>query len=227
MTDDDLRARIRQADPAASWEPASPDEVARLLEKTMIDGTTAVANKNRASKNRAGKNRASKNRAGENQVDKNRVGRRRHYALAAAALVLIAAAGAGWIVTQQILTQQGGADPVTVRLTGPGGIAAKCVEPTAARLAASADLAIEGTVAAVTDSTVTIDVTRVFHGADADRVEVAQAWETSEQLMGTGAFETGKDYFVASSGGTVMICGYSGEASAPGLRDLYEQAFPR
>ncbi|BAL90361.1 hypothetical protein AMIS_51410 [Actinoplanes missouriensis 431] len=191
MTDDDLRARIRRADPAAAWEPASPDEVARLLEKTMIDSTTPV------------------------------VPKMRHYALAAAALVLVAAAGAGWLITQR------GPDPVTVRLNAPGGFAAKCLEPSVERLAASADFAMEGTVEAVSDSTVTIDVTRVFHGADADRVEVDQAGEISEQLMGTGKFETGKDYLVASYDGTVMTCGYSGEATAPGLRDLYERAFPR
>ncbi|WP_433825102.1 hypothetical protein ACQP2E_23530 [Actinoplanes sp. CA-015351] len=188
MTDNDLRARLRQADPAASMAAASPDEVTRLLEKTVT--TTTVVNK-----------------------------QRRHYALAAAALILIVAGVAGWALTRPDTA-------TTVQLTGPGAIAAKCVEPSAERLAASADFAFAGTVAALTGTTVTLDVTRVYHGAAADRVEVTQTGETSEQLMGTGKFESGKDYLVASSAGAVMICGYSGEASTPGLKELYEQAFP-
>ena len=187
MTDDDLRVRLRQADPAVSMAPASPDELARLLEQTV---TSTIE-----------------------------VGKRRHYALAAAALVLIVAGVAGWALTRPD-------DPTTVRLTGPGAIAAKCVEPAAERLAASAELAIAGTVTELTATTVTLDVTRVYHGAAVDQAEVAQTGETSEQLMGTGKFESGKDYLVASSAGAVMICGYSGEASTPGLKELYEQAFP-
>lgn len=35
MTDDDLRARLRDADPAARLAPLSPDRTARLLEETM------------------------------------------------------------------------------------------------------------------------------------------------------------------------------------------------
>ena len=186
MTDNDLRARIRKADPAASMAAASPDDVTRLMEKTMTTTT--------------------------------RVDRRRHYALAAAALVLVVG-GAGWALTRS--------EEKTVQLTGPAPIAAKCVEPTAEHLAATADLVFAGTVTGLTASAVTMDVTHVYKGAEMDRAEVSQTGETSEQLMGTGKFETGKDYLVASSAGAVMICGYSGEAATPGLREMYEQAFPR
>jgi hypothetical protein len=193
MTDDDLRARIREADPAASMAAASPDEVRLLLEKTMTTMPETTTTTTAAG------------------------GRRRNYALAAAALVLVVA-GAGWALTRP--------EESTVRLTGPAPIAAKCVEPSAERLAASADLAFAGTVTALTATTVTMDVTHVYKGAGADRAEVTQTGETSEQLMGSGKFETGKDYLVASSAGAVMICGYSGEAATPGLREMYEQAFP-
>ncbi|BBH70953.1 hypothetical protein ACTI_76380 [Actinoplanes sp. OR16] len=187
MTEDDLRARIREADPAASLAALSPDEATRLVETTMTMTTTAV-------------------------------NRRRHYALAAAALVLVLG-GTAWALTRP--------EEKTVQLTGPAGIAAKCVEPTAERLAASADLAFAGTVTALTPTTVTLDVTRVYTGGEVGRAEVSQTGETSEQLMGTGKFESGKDYLVASSAGAVMICGYSGEATTPGLAGLYEKAFPR
>lgn len=44
-------------------------------------------------------------------------------------------------------------------------------------------------------------------------------------MMGSGRFENGKKYLVASAGGNMLICGYSGEADAPGLQDLYDRAF--
>ncbi|WP_229072778.1 hypothetical protein [Actinoplanes sp. DH11] len=216
MSDDDLRARLRHADPAASVAPPSPDEIARLVETTVTNVPV--------------------------------VRRRRHYALAAAALVLVAA-GAGWALTRPATNQptanqttanqtaanrtaasepatDGRDEPRTVRINAAAGIRAKCVEPSAERLAAAADLAFEGTVTRVENAVVTIDVSRVFHGAEADVVQVAQAGETSEQLTGSGRFEQGGRYLVASSEGTVMICGYSGEAGTPGLRDLYGRAFP-
>ncbi|MGW4947291.1 hypothetical protein ACWEOZ_37550, partial [Actinoplanes sp. NPDC004185] len=70
MTDDDLRARLRDADPAARLAPLSPDRTARLLEETM---STEVATPPTVARPRPA----------------------RRWALAAAGLVLVAAAVTG------------------------------------------------------------------------------------------------------------------------------------
>ena len=200
MTDDDLRARLRHADPAASLPPAAPAHLRSLVEDTMTTATVAA--------------------------------RPRYAVPAAAALVLLAAAAAGWLLPRPPQDPSGSgtvvAAPSTpaavVRLTATGA-RAKCVEPTSGVLAATADFAFAGTVTGVAGDVVTLRVTRVHRGAAAGTVEVAQQGETSESLMGSGRFEIGEDYLVASSEGTVLICGYSGEAGTPGLTGLYDRAF--
>ena len=44
-------------------------------------------------------------------------------------------------------------------------------------------------------------------------------------MLGSGRFEPATDYLIAAREGSVLICGYSGEADAIGLRELYEEAF--
>lgn len=189
--DDDLRDRLRHADPAATLAPAAPEQVAHLVEEAMSRTT------------------------------------RRWVLPVAAALVLIAG-GTAWAVTRQperTPTPPPVAQPApAVRLTA-SGIAAKCREPEAARLAESADFAFEGTVSGITAGVVTLGVTHVFRGAPTESVQVSQAPDISEQMLGSGTFETGRNYLVAASEGTVLICGYSGEADSIGLRELYDAAF--
>ena len=203
MTDDDLRARMRDADPAAALAPAAPDRITRLVEDTMTTATVATRP-------------------------------RTAVLAAAAALVLIAAAAAGWVLLRPrsdsagpgtvIAAPSEPAPAPTVRLSAPA-VRAKCMEPTAAALTSAADFAFAGTVTGVAGDVVTLRVSRVYRGAAAGTVEVAQQGDTSETLMGSGRFETGRDYLVASSRGTVLICGYSGEADAQGLAALYGRAF--
>lgn len=196
MTDDDLRSRLRRADPAAGLAPLAPDRVSRLVENTMTPTTTAAP------------------------------GRKAPLlTLAAAALVLIAAVG-GWLLLrpQDSTPTTPVAAPTVTDITAPG-IAAKCAEPTADRLTSSADFAFAGTVTAVDAGTVTLKVTKVYHGAAADRVRVAQTGDASETMLGSGKFETGKDYLVSSAQGRMLICGYSGEASSPGLAQMYDAAW--
>ena len=197
MTDDDLRARLRRADPAASLPPTAPDHVSRLLGETMTSATAVAPPRNR-----------------------------RRFVLAAAALVLVVGVGGGWL-----LLRPDGSSPVTpalgtiVQLKGAPAVAAKCVEPQPAALASAADFAFAGTVTDIAENVVRLDVTRVYRGAAADEVQVAQAGGSSEQMLGSGRFEKGRKYLVASSGGSVLICGFSGEADIPGLQELYDQAF--
>ncbi|MCO8270185.1 hypothetical protein M1L60_06210 [Actinoplanes sp. TRM 88003] len=187
--DDDLRARLRRADPAADLPPY---DTSHLLETTMTATTTAP--------------------------------RRPMLTLAAAALVLIAALGTWFLLRPSGDPAGPVAAPTVTELTAPG-IAAKCVEPSADRLKEAADFAFAGTVTGVDGGTVTLKVTKVYRGAAADQVRIAQTGDISETMLGSGKFETGKDYLVASARGSMLICGYSGEASAPGLPQLYDTAF--
>ncbi|GAA4941259.1 hypothetical protein [Actinoplanes utahensis] len=189
--DDDLRARLRRADPAAALEPAAPEQVSRLVEETMSRTHT------------------------------------RRWALPVAAALVLVAAGTAWAMTRPsepapvVKTTQA----LEAELTA-SGVSAKCREPEAGRLSEISDFAFEGTVTRIDGGTVHLDVTELFRG---DRrttsARVAQTGETSEQMLGSGTFEQGKKYLVASTKGTVLICGYSGEADAVGLRELYEAAF--
>ncbi|GIF21572.1 hypothetical protein BJ973_004983 [Actinoplanes tereljensis] len=143
--------------------------------------------------------------------------------LAAAAVLLLA--GAGWLVFRPSSSPTPTLPTAApVHLAAPAGGQAKCREPQAATLAENADFAFAGTVTGIGDL-VTLQVSKVYKGAAASTVQVEQQGDSSETLMGSGKFETGKSYLVAASAGTVLICGYSGEADAPGLLALYEQAF--
>jgi hypothetical protein len=198
IEDEDLRSRLRRADPAASLAPAAPDEVSRLLEQTMT--TTAAP-------------RVS-------------TGRQRQFAvLVAAALVLLAAAGVGWLVTRSTPAAIHGKPSALIVSLTADGIQRKCVAPTAQVLANSADFAFAGTVTGIAGDVVTLAVTHVYRGAEADEVRVGQAPGSSEQMLGSGQFEVGKKYLIASSAGGLVTCGYSGEADSLGLREMYEKAF--
>jgi hypothetical protein len=167
----------------------------------------------------------------------------------AAAVAVVIAAGAGWMLARPdderstpraggpVASATGGDAPGVGRSSdvtaGKGSVVgltlaavrAKCREPQAARLAETADFAFAGTVTGIAGNVVTLDVTKVYRGAAAGQARVEQAGDSSEQMLGSGKFETGKDYLVAAAQGSVMICGYSGEADLPGLRELFEKAF--
>jgi 4-amino-4-deoxy-L-arabinose transferase-like glycosyltransferase len=197
IENDDLRSRLRRADPAASLAPLTPDEVTRLLEATT---STAVPT-------RSGTDR-----------------QRRFTVLVAAALVLLAAAGGGWLMTRSTPSTT---HPVAavVNLTSADGARQSCGEPTAPQLASFPDFAFAGTVTSVSDNVVTLSVTRVYKGAKADEVRVRSTGGESEPAAGGGRFEPGKKYLIASYRGLVNDCGYSGAADTPGLRELYDAAF--
>lgn len=193
--DDDLRVRLRRADPAAALEPASPTQVAHLVEDAMSRTT-------------------------------------RRWALPVAAVLVLIAGGAAWAVTRPSAPEPVAAPTAPPAASASGsvvlratGVQGKCREPEAGRLAESADFAFEGTVRTIENGRVVLDVSRTFRGTAVARVEVAQAGGASETMLGSGKFETGRDYLVSSAAGAILICGYSGEADAIGLRDLYEAAF--
>ncbi|MEV6302477.1 hypothetical protein AB0M02_23890 [Actinoplanes sp. NPDC051861] len=227
MTDDDqrpdgdLRARLRNADPAAGLPPVSPARITHLSEHAM---TATATPRDTASPGDTATPRTS----------------RRRLVPALAVVLGLAAAGLGWaafrpersVEVGPVVAQPSATTPTSattsasaVDLTMPGGVLAKCAEPKPEHLTQDTDFVFAGTVSGIDGRTVTLAITHVYKGAPAGLARVGQAGGSSETMMGSGRFETGKDYLVASSGGDVLICGYSGEADSPGLRELYEAAF--
>lgn len=194
--DDDLRALLRRSDPAASLEPASPTQVAHLVEEAMSRRTKTWALP---------------------------VAAALVLIAGGAAWAMTRPATPPVPLAIPTMTTSGPTAGSVVLFTT--GMQAKCREPEAARLAESADFAFEGTVQKIDNGRVTLAVSRMFRGEAVDRVEVAQQGEISETMLGSGKFEMGKAYLVSAADNNVMICGYSGEADSIGLKELYEAAF--
>ncbi|OKI48964.1 hypothetical protein [Micromonospora sp. CB01531] len=233
MTDDDLWARLRRVDPAASLMPIAPDRVSRLLEETMTDATAPP--------------NATAHRA--------TIGRYRFVALAAAALVALAIASGWSLMRPQNTTPAGIAaatpsqptavatpskptavatpsraiptpqPPSITRLTAAGREQGRCQAPSPQSLATQADFVFAGRVTGISGDVVTLQVTHLYKGATTDVVRVTQEDDTAVELLGGVSFATGEKYLVASFEGGVMGCGYSGVADTPDLQELYERAF--
>ena len=146
------------------------------------------------------------------------VRRRTWLPAAAAAAVVVAAAGAYALTS--------GGEPTELRLALPGGdtTAASCI-PVEARFLADMPVALAGTVTAVSDEEVRLDVTRWYAGGDADAVVLTNLSAEMQALLGATDFRTGEDYLVsATNDGTVNACGYTGPATAD-LQKVYDEAF--
>lgn len=206
MTDDNLRARLRDADPAAGLAPLTTDRVTDLL-GNLPAGHPAAARPAPARRPRTV----------------------RRLALVAAGLVLAGVA----VAAGAVLRAPGDSGPVaqppvspavvTVTRIVAGGGAAKCAPPSAAVLA-TAPLAFAGTVERVAGGLAVLTVTHRYAGTPTAVVEVAQGDGSSEALIGATVFEPGREYLVAAAGGQALDCGYSGLAT-PELRTLYDAAF--
>ena len=205
MSDDDqLRARLRAADPTASRPPADPDRVSRLVEDVM------------------GPDTPTESRA---------TGTRRRspltWLVAAVAVVLIGLAAAFVLMGRgEAPTVPPSAEPApdSLALALPDQQAAgRCMVPTPAVLG-RADVAFDGEVASVADGRVVLRPTQFYAGGPADQVEVAQASESMQDLVLGVRFEKGSRYLVAADDGDVMVCGFSGAWSEK-LAGLYAEAF--
>ncbi len=199
LGDDALRARLRAADPADALAPLPPTWLDHRMEQLMTDTTTTPAAPEAATPARP------------------RIPRWMPLAGAAAAVAIAAA-----IVAPLAL---GGTQPSVEQLAAPegGGLASgSCLALDSATIAAQ-DQAFAATVLEVGDGTVLLEVTDVFAGEVADRVEVTQVDAASSDFSGV-PFEVGADYLVGALDGTVTGCGVSG-ADSPELRAFYDEAF--
>ena len=205
--DTELFERLRAHDPAASLPPAEPARVARLLEDTMShDVDTPLTHESR-----------------ENGThDRSPL----TWLVAAAALLVIAGVGVFAVVggddDPQAPTAQDPA-PTVVELSARPPVAAKCAVPTA-ELLGNQETAFDGTVSAIADGTVTLDVTEWYRGGPADQVTVDAPPTDMQALVGAADFKAGQRYLVSANDGFVTVCGFTA-AYSDDLAALYAEAF--
>lgn len=216
MTDhgpgDELFARLRDADPAASLPAADPDRVARLLEDAMSHDTqpdTVTESRGTGTRGRSPLT----------------------WLVAAAAVVLIAAAGLLTFVdlgddpaVPTAGENPSTTDPAVTSLTMPGATAGRCMVPNVGLLSGAA-YAVDAEAVSISHGVVTLDATEWYAGEPTDQVEVDQSSADMQALIGATEFEEGQRYLVAGTdSGQVMVCGFSGPYTDT-LAALYSQAF--
>jgi hypothetical protein len=146
--------------------------------------------------------------------------------VAAAAVLVIAGAGAFAVLggddEPQVPTAK---DPVptVVELSARPPVAAKCAVPTA-ELLGNQETAFDGTVSAITDGTVTLDVRSWYRGGPADQVTVDAPPADMQALVQAADFEAGQRYLVSANDGFVTVCGFTA-AYSDDLAALYAEAF--
>lgn len=205
--DDELFARLRDADPAASLPAADPARVAPLLEDAMSNETLTES-----------RGTGTQHRSPLTWL------------VAAAAVVLIAAAGAFALVDRGgdpgVPTAGSGStsDPTVTELTMPGSSTGRCMVPNAGTLSGAA-YAVDAEVVAVVDGVVTLDATEWYAGEPTDQVAVDQSSSDMQMLVGATEFEEGQRYLIAATEtDQVMVCGFSGSYTED-LAALYTEAF--
>jgi hypothetical protein len=209
-SDDELRALLRGADPAALLPPAGPERVARLLEEAMSSDLT-------------------------NESRETGTHGRSPLTWMVAAATVIVIAGVGFLGVRSLGDDPdpvpSAQDPTTAtqptvtELTAPGPVAGRCMVPNP-ELLATQSVAFEGTVQEISDGVVTLVPSHFYTGSVTDLVEVTAPADQMAELIGAVDFQDGGTYLVSATGGEVTVCGFSGPVT-PELEALYVQAFPR
>lgn len=195
---DDLRARLRAADPVATVAP-DPSRIRTLAEATMsttLDdtGTTTTSGGRRTPGLRV--------------------------LVAAATVAAVAALGTVGLVVLGPDDEQPAAAPETLELTlPPGDVMSSCIQYSVDFLG-QMPVAFSGTAEAVGDGTVRLDVDRWYRGGTADVVELENPTGPMTSIDGI-EFSAGSRYLVtATEDGTVNGCGYTAEWSEPMAQDF-------
>ncbi len=219
---DDLRARLRAEDPAASLPPVESDRVRRLLEATMAHDA-----------------RTARSAAGAGVPAATRRPRWPLAVAAAAVLVLGGVAGGlaltgdepgsgagapGSAASAEPSTAPGRDGRTALALTvadPPPNVRCRRVTPEAL---AGMETAFAGTVTAVGGEAITFEVERWYAGGDVDVVEVLDPVGLGAALEGSPDFEPGQRFLVTAAEGQVTGCGFSAPYSVPRER-MFQQAF--
>ena len=203
MTDDELRMRLRAADPAATLPPGDPAAGARLVEDVMSTELT---------------------------TESRETGTRQRGPLtwlgAAAAGVVIAGAaifGVRALTGDDPTPPVSQGEPTSISLTVPDAGQSRCMVPNAEALAA-ADVAFDGTVTAIHGGEVTLAPSTWYAGGPADTVVVTAPSAQMQEVAEGVSFEVGGRYLVSATDGRVTLCGFSAPYDAQ-LAALYAQAF--
>ena len=199
---DDLRVRLARLDPAPPTldlveSPRAPELLERIMATPVLTPTGPSAP----------------------------LPARRRAVLAWAAAAAVLAAGAATTGIALRGDRPSTAAPTTLALKLPGSnVMSSCIQFDVSILKGMSP-AFAGTVTAVDDTQVTLDVDHWYTGGSADTVTLALApGETSAALDGI-AFENGKRYLVTAAEGNVNGCGYTGLAT-PDLEASFAEAFP-
>jgi hypothetical protein len=196
--DRDLLARLRAADPAASLPPAGIDRVTHLLEAAMSDTATHT------------------HETRENGThDRSPL----TWVVAAAAVLLIAAAGVFGLVNRDRDQTPAATDTVTVLGYAPSH--GRCMVPNVAVLQAQT-IAFRGTLTTLTVGSATFRVDHWFKGGPTDLARVTAP--LLGELVDSARFSVGHEYLVSAQRGQVTACGFSGPATGS-LAALYQRAF--
>jgi hypothetical protein len=214
MSDDELRTRLSRIDPAPAGSPVDPVTSPRaqeLLERAMPTSSTQPSGMFTLDTPPAPDELAARRR------------RRPFLLVAAAAAVLVAAIAGGVLFVGGGDAPRPGEDPTTLALSlPPSDVAGSCVVFDVQFLA-QMPVALAGTVTAIDEEQVTVDVDRWYRGGDADVVTIAVQAQNSVALDGV-EFREGERYLITSTDGTVNGCGFSGPAE-PQLERAYDEAF--
>lgn len=204
--DDDLLARLRNADPARNV-PASDAWIESLAQSTMQSPMEAPMSTTQQSPAEHGT-------------------RRTWFLTAAAAIAVAALALGGWSLTRGDDAATVATPKTVMTLKGPAqpDVMAMCmrVEP---ETVATMQVAFDGTVTAVEGNQVTLDVNRWYAGGDTDQVTLTQVNPDQFVLLEGGVtLEDGQRYLVTAYDGQVNGCGFSAAWSQE-LQDIFDQAF--
>ncbi|MDX8031855.1 hypothetical protein SK803_16645 [Lentzea sp. BCCO 10_0856] len=248
MSGDDLRERMRRADPAASLRPLPEEEARRLVAGAKLDFPSAPRFATRRLPVLVGAAAAVAVVAGVLVLADDGPAQRPGPAVAlppstqpGLATGSGAPDGSGGRPTITAQPQpSAGTSPVIPPPVSPSSSEGRkttvavltetqpdpevrCRKPEATVLAASAQMAFEATVLRIEGNVVTLRVRRAWTG-EADLVEVRNT--TAAPVLAGFEPEVGRKYLVAASDAQVMGCGYSG-LDEPELRAVYDEAFPK
>lgn len=207
MNEDELRDRIGRLDPVpddVAVEPLTTPSSRARMEQIMNTPLTPDAASN----------------------DKQRVptSRTRWIVGAVAALALVVA-GLAITTLGDDDSDDVAAGPPLVLTLGAEDLMASCAVLDPAILGATSP-AFAGTATAIDGEIVTLTVDRWYAGGDEATTTVELTAQAGmEALIGGFALETGEQYLISATEGSVNFCGLSGPAS-PELQAVYDQAFP-
>jgi hypothetical protein len=135
---------------------------------------------------------------------------------------LATAAAAAAIITAVVVTPPSPGATLALALPEGGADMMMCI-PIAPEWIAESDVAFEGRVTGIEDSTVTLEVLHQYAGEEVDTVTIPQGTDELIEIT-IGPLQTGGTYLISATDGLVMACGFSGP-STPELKSVYEEAF--